>query len=249
MEPKDLDLLLRLVWMVLTTSAGLGVVTMVIVQLLKDLLPLRSMWQEGWIQAVVQEQAKKVGANPVRAMDDLINLATAGNARALYNLPIEQLAGQFNAAAQAVLDFPARHQDLLKVLAAGAEAEDLQRVLSQRPQARTMAAARAAGAPVSQEQEQGLVDFVDSRNRVAHQCQRNLDALQIAMVFRWKLILQIVSLIVGLACAVIVAWVLIGPPDGADWLAKVGVLGIIGGFLATVVRDLTAAIQNIKGRG
>src|SRR5207244_1850758 len=142
----------------------------------KDLLPFRSAWQRRWIRAVIVEQAAKVGADPPRAMNDLINLATAGNARALYDLPVEQLAGQFNTAAQVVLDFPSRHTDLLRVLAAGAEEADLVQLLTEQPRARTLAAARAAGGPVDPQQEQGLVAFVDARNRVAHQCQRNLDA-------------------------------------------------------------------------
>jgi hypothetical protein len=248
-DPENLDRFVRGIWLVLATAAGLGVVTMVIVQLLKDLLPLRSAWQRHWIWSVVRLQAAKVRADPALALDDLINVATAGNSRALYDLPIEQLGGQFNSASQLVLDFPASHSDLLRVLVAGADAADLQTLLSERPQARTMAAARTAGTPVDPQLEQAPVRFVDARNRVTHQVQRNLDALQIAMTFRWKLILQVMSLVVGSACAAATAWAIAGPPNGTEWVVKVAVIGILGGFLSTVARDLTAAIQNLRGRG
>lgn len=247
MNPENLDRLMRGIWLVIAAAAGLGVVTMVIVQLLKDLLPLRPVWQRSWIWSVVRQQAARARAEPARVIDDLINLATAGNSKALYDLPIEQLGGQLNSAAQVVLDFPARHTDLLRVLAAGADPVDLQTLLAERPQARTMAA-RAAGVPVDPQQEQALVGFVDARNRVTHQVQRNLDALQIAMTFRWKLILQLLSLVVAVGCTAAVTWALIGPPDGGDWVAKVVVIGVLGGFLSTVARDLAVAIQNLRRR-
>jgi hypothetical protein len=246
------DRLMSGIWLTLSGAAGMGVVTMVVVQLLKDLLPVRRVWQRWWIQSVVRQQAAKVNANPTQVLGDLINLATAGNARALYDLPVERLGGQFNAAAQVVLDFPARHTDLLRVLAAGADSADVQTLLTQRPQALTLAAAPATAvpaAPANPQQNQALVGFVDARNRVANQVQRNLDALQIAMGFRWKLILQIFSLAVGVACAVAIARVWTGPADERASMPGSMVVGILAGFFSTVARDLLAVLENLRGRG
>src|SRR4051794_26676737 len=114
MDLTDFDRLLRAVWLVLASSAGLGVAAMAVVQLIKDLSSVRTFWQRRWIEAVVAEQAGRTQAvGGGRAGDDvlrdLVNLATAGNARALYGLPINQLAGQLGAAAGVVLDAPPRH--------------------------------------------------------------------------------------------------------------------------------------------
>lgn len=256
MGEQHLNELMGTVWLVLAASAGLGVVTMAIVQLVKDLLPIRESWQKRWVETRVNERAREACVCAARALDDLIRLASANNPRALYSLPIEQLAGQANAAAQAVLDFPARHKDLLMVMAAGADSADVEILLSTPPPPPPPLRAEAAsGGPEAaqqrtQEEERGK--FADARNRVAHQVQRNLDALQIVMSVRWKFRLQLLSILVSVVCAFIVTVVLFPWPETPrGWMEaglKVGLIGILGGFLSTVVRDLVAAIQGTRGR-
>ena len=87
MDFTDLDRYLRTVWLALASSAGLGVVTMAVVQLIKDLSPLRTLWQRRWIEAVVAEQGQKTKVAAAQdVLPDLINLAAA------FALGIEQAA-------------------------------------------------------------------------------------------------------------------------------------------------------------
>jgi len=88
--------------------------------------------------------------------------------------------------------------------------------------------------------------FVDARTRVTHQVQRAIDALQITAAFRWKFILQLSSILLSGAIAGIGVWKF---APQAGFLAVVGI-GIMGGFLAPVARDLVAALQQLrKGNG
>jgi hypothetical protein len=241
MDPVELNRLAGTLWLVLAASAGLGVATMAVVQLVKDLFPMREMWQRRWVQSRAREQARRAGAAQAPAagpdpMTDLIRQATGGDAKALYALPVERLAGQLNAAAQVVLDYPTRHQPLLHVLAAGADPDDLATLLSAPPR-------RAPGV-----RDEETTRFVDARNRVAHHVQRNLDALQISTTFRWQLWLQIVSLAVSVVLAAFASAILFPWEEGAVWWSKVILVGVLGGFFAGVARDLAAALENLRGR-
>src|SRR5207248_7711583 len=89
--------------------------------------------------------------DPGRALGNMVRLATAGKADALYSLPIDQLAGQLSVAAQSVLDFPRNNPDLLLVLSAGAETADLIRFLAPPPPVAT--APLPADRPPSQEED------------------------------------------------------------------------------------------------
>src|SRR5438045_6631860 len=124
------------------------------------------------------------------------------------------------------------------MMATGADPIDLQTLLAPPPPARAL----AAGA--NPEDQERLAKFVDARNRVAHHVQRNLDALQIAMAFRWKIYLQLTSILVSVAAAAFMAAILFRPADWADWATWLGrllLVGVLGGFLSTVVRDLLTA--------
>jgi hypothetical protein len=79
---------------------------------------------------------------------DLLTLSVDGDAHALYDLQIEQMCGQFTAALQIVLEFPASHVDLLAVTASKAAGADINLLLKP---------------PVPQ-----TSDFLDARNRVTH---------------------------------------------------------------------------------
>src|SRR5216117_3080802 len=91
-----------------TAMASIGVLSMAIIQAAKDMLPLRSGFQRRflarWLRRKAAEAASGSGAppDPAAAERDLVKLATAGDAKAFYDLPIEQLCGQMNVAMQIV---------------------------------------------------------------------------------------------------------------------------------------------------
>lgn len=222
---------------ILLALVGVGIVTMALLQLLKDLLPTRRWFQRWWLQRFwFYRHADTLAISRDRAdaaMQKMVDLATAGNANALFDLPVEQLNGQLNAAAQAMLDRPARHEDLLRIFAHRADPKDVAVVLKGRP------AAKAA-----------LAKYVESRNSVAQQIQRSLDAIQIAMGHRWQWLLQGASVVVS-AAIIALALTLYGG-GAAFWRSEhVGyalIIAILGGFVAPVARDLVAAVQNLRAR-
>lgn len=234
----------------LGAMAGVGILSMAIIQAVKDTFPVRRafqrQWLRNWFQCKAAEAAKKGSdfkVNPSEAERDLIKLATDDNGNAFYDLPIEQLCGQYNAAIQVALDYAKQHRDLLIATAALATAEDLLLVLNP-PDAATLRV-NAADPNASQQVLDQRQKFIDARTRVTHQVQRAIDSIQISAGFRWKFWLQCASfglsaLIAGLGVAIF-----FHPPAGSGIITVV-VTGVLGGFLAPVARDLVAALQQLR---
>lgn len=230
-----------------TALAAVGVISMAFIQTVKDMVPLRRWFQAWWVKGWLQNQARQARlvqgfeADPEEAEKDLIRLATSGDREALYDLPIEQVSGQMNAATQIVLDYPWHHPHLLYCLAAQASAEDVKKLVGARP------LAEKPRAQLTEEEKSRLADLVDPRNRVTHQVQRSLDGLQISAGFRWKLCLQIASIVLSGLFIVAGLWLFTNEPILT--FRRLGlylVAAILGGFLAPVARDLVAALQQLR---
>jgi len=87
--------------------------------------------------------------------------------------------------------------------------------------------------------------LLDARNRVGHRIQRNLDGIQIALGSRWKLWMQVVS--ITLTVLFVELGILTNVKNYTKTTLVVGVvLGIVGGYLAPVTRDVVAALQSIR---
>lgn len=228
-----------------TALAAVGVLTMAALQTIKDMLPARRWFQATWVRAWLDRQARATPAihgsavNAERAEEDLIRLATSDDRAALYDLPIEQVAGQMNAAAQVVLDYPWDHEHLLRCLGAQANVDDLRKLLDTRP---------PATGPRPQPSPEERSALIDARNRVTHQIQRALDGLQISAGFRWKLYLQIASI----ALSALFVWIglMLFVKEPIDVFVRhlplYVLTAIFGGFLAPVARDLLAALQQLR---
>ena len=229
-----------------TALAAVGVISMAFIQTVKDMLPVRRWFQAWWVREWLQEQARQARlqgfeADPAEAEKGLIRLATSGDRAALYDLPIEQVSGQMNAAAQIVLDYPWRHPHLLYCLAAQASAEDVQKLVGARP------LAEKPRAQLTEEEKGQLAELVDPRNRVTHQVQRSLDGLQVSAGFRWRLWLQIASIVLSGLFVVGGLWLFTNEPIMT--VRRLGlylVAAVLGGFLAPVARDLVAALQQLR---
>ena len=211
----------------------IGGVSMALLQTLKDLLPARQWFQRYYLRKWMEEGAAEARKNfnnqnvsAVKAEMDLLTMAVDGDAAALYDLQIEQLCGQYTAAIQMVLEFPSSHVDLLAVTASQSDSADINLVL--------------AGPPVPPTQA-----FLDARNRVTHQCQRAIDALQITAGFRWKWGLQVASIVLSGA----LAWIAMAyKPTIAPNPLSIFVSAILAGFLAPVGKDLLAVLQRVRGQ-
>ena len=222
-----------------------GTIAMAILQIIKELTPLRRGYQRKWLDRWFETRAERftiaaVAAEPIfihrdrlpvdagKAQATLVELATGGETNAFYDLTIEQVVAQMNAAAQIALEYPHRYFPLLVILSQGAEVEDVARVVAHA--------------------EMGIrepdPDALDARNRVGHRIQRNLDGIQIALGSRWKLWMQLASI----SLTVVFVELAIIANVRYDWVTLlVGlVLGIVGGYLAPVTRDVIAALQSLR---
>ncbi len=180
----------------LTTIGAIGVVTMALIQTAKDMLPLRRWFQRRrfreWLVEGVGEAGAPDRSATLAARGDhgtvaldadaaerrIVSLATDGDRDALYTLPMEQMCGQISAALQVVLEYPARDRNVVAIVASQAAPGDL--------------AALFAGAG---EEAQARLEFANAKTRVMHQFQRAIDAFQIATSYRWKLLMQVASLL------------------------------------------------------
>ena len=221
-----------------TALAAVGVLSMALLQTAKDIFPLRRWFQAAWIRAWLRDQATKAppipgaAVNADKAEGDLVRLATSGDRSALFDLPIEQVTGQMNAAGRMVLDFPWEHDHLFRCLAAQANADDVRKLIESRP-------------PLSAEEKSALID---ARNRVTNQVQRSLDGLQISAGFRWKLYLQVASIV--LSGLIVWAGLMLFVREPIEVFVRHLPLyiatAIVGGFLAPVARDLVAALESLR---
>jgi hypothetical protein len=216
---------------------GVGTIAMATLQVIKELTPLRFYFQRWWISRWVQRRCKAFKEHQytselplpdtVTARRQLAELATGREERALYDLPIEDLVTQANAASQIALDEPDLYWALLAVLSEGTSRGDLKTLCE--------------GAPNTNSTQ----PYFEARSRVARRIQRNLDGVRIACGNRWKYILLVAS--VFLTTAIVVAVVATNSTDKEPyaWILAIPV-GIIGGYLAPIARDVLAALQKLR---
>lgn len=225
---------------VFVALAAAGTLSMALLQLVKELTPLRTWYQRVWVKDWVASRidvsrnvlpaslGKSIPSN-ADALNQLVELATGGDEHALFELTAEQMVAQMNAAAGAALDYPKKYAKLVMVLSAGADAQDV---------------AAVVGGPARTTAKDPGADYLDARNRVGNRIQRNLDGLQISLSSRWKLWMQIFALVLTVVLILLGIWYanVLNP---STFVAGI-FAGIVGGYIAPVTRDLVAALQSLR---
>lgn len=221
----------------LLAIAGIGTLSMAVIQTLKDLTPARRRFNERFVMRWIRARSKNTSAR--EAEHQLIALATAGDAKAFYDLPVEQMCGQANAAAQLVLEYPDRYEALLRVLGASGDPRDLDVLLEagrSRPNGDTPPEPR----PRSQAE-------VDARTRLTSLVQRSLDGLQISASAQWRFLLQGISFLLSYTFTIVgVSMYSQNGASGRQIFSTI-LVGLAAGFLAPIARDLVAALQRARG--
>jgi hypothetical protein len=231
----------EIMWPLGLATLAIALVATAVVQLLKDLLPIRRWFQRSflkkWFTERLTERSK--GLDDLKAAEkDLIHLATGGDRDAFYDLETAQLCGQMNSAAQMALAYPDRHPALLRFLAPEADEKDVDLV------AKSTDPAARRGATASPQQQTEVDALLDARNRVTHHLQRSIDALQISMSFRWKFILQV---IIYLICLIASAVTILAMKDPGPYnFAEILIVAVVAGFLSPVISDLAAVINRLR---
>ncbi len=222
---------------------AIGFLSMAIIETLKNMFPVRNWFQRlclnQWLTAHQTIATGRFGAlkRPVsmaEARTDLLTLAVNGDANALFDLPIEQLCGQLNAAIRVALDYPQDHFPLLAIAAARASERDIALILGEGP-APIVDAGTLTAAQLKERSR-----FVDARNRVTQQVQRAVDAFQISTGFRWKFWLQVASFVLP------VALVLLALRHAHAGKGALVLTALVAGFIAPVAHDVLVVIQRLR---
>jgi hypothetical protein len=179
---------------------------------------------------------------------DLIILSTAGDEKALFSLPIENLCGQISAAAQAALDMPTRYKDLIFCLVGQSVKknevdEDIKKMLE-------MASGKDSKESGKQKKSSKPDDLAHEysavRSRVASHIQRNIDGLQITVSYQWKNKMRKTAIVISFIIALLGSLFF---NTNTNLLAIVFfsiLAGYGGGFVSSIFREMMAALERAK---
>jgi len=250
--------------------AAVGSVSMAVIQAIKNQTPIRNWYQRfrirrwllasirhnysrHWIVRAKHELYMRFKADPSQRQDEriqlgnaegeLIMLSTSGDSEAFYDLPIDDLCDQIRKIISVILDYPTFHENLLRLLARGASPADIDLLLGVREVDSTIATS------YSKEDAANMFrQMTAAKSRVLSQVRCSVDAIQIAIGFRWKFWLQVASMILSIVIGA-VAFDLgaVQQPSGvSNWLKKYWddlCFGLLAGVLAPIARDLVAAVE------
>jgi hypothetical protein len=222
--------------------AAIGAVSMALLQIAKNVLPLRRSFQRRHLCKWLGNR-NQANANAARAIEDLIILAAAGDDQSFYDSPIEQLCGQIKGAVPVILDYPKLHRDLLYCLASEADEKDIQRLLDPPAVEIFLKGAHQSTA----EEKQAIAEFAAAKNRVGAQVRCSVDAIQSSISFRWKYWLQLASIATSAIIGIVALYSGTSPEHAPPTIEAAVIIGILSGTLAPVARDLIAAVEKWRG--
>lgn len=240
----------------IVTISSIGLCSMAIVQTIKDQTPLRQWYQRRrvgqWLQEGVATVNTKLPAG-MPAVDwhtvetDMLRMATDGEPKAFYALEIEKLCGQLNAAAQSAMQDVATHRAFVAFLASEADTSCLNIVLGGIPS--------DANGPLPQTDPK-MQAYAAARGQVAQQVQRAIDALQLSVGADWQTRMQQVSLVLSVVIAIAAIGIFAKDAPSDFWgsiayafslqrFLLACFIGLLGGYIAPVAKDLIAALQKL----
>jgi hypothetical protein len=250
--------------------AAVGSVSMAVLQAVKNETPIRNWYQRyrirRWILASIRGNYSQSWLTRVRSdlrirfnpdaktrtrerkrltslERKLIVLCTSGDTEAFFDLPIDDLCDQIRKVISVILDNPAPHKDLLVLLARGSSPEDIRLLLNAEE-----ADPAGSAPPGKEEAARKFRTFTAAKSRVLSQTRCSVDAIQIAIGFRWRFWLQVASMVLSIAIGA-VAFDLgaVKQPSGATNLFKKYwddfSFGVLAGVLSPIARDLVAAVE------
>lgn len=250
---QGLQSLTHWILIVILPLIGIAALTMAVIQTAKNMLPLRQWFQRNCVNSWLAARARAARSaspaiNVAQAETDLVRLTTAGDSAALYSLPIDQLCGQINAATQIILDYPVHHWDVLRCLASQSNPDDLASINPPNPatQLARRALLRKPAVTLTDDEHNQVDDIVAARNRLSHQIQRAVDALQISIGFRWKFWMQLASVVLSAVLAALAVVASSHSLSSAHAVCFIVLAAIFSGVLAPIARDLVAAVEQVR---
>jgi len=253
-------------------SIAIGVLTMAVIQMVRMTYPVRGIFHgrrvRAWLRAGIVPEArsnnKSEVSSPQRdpvagAVSELLKLAVTSDSRALFDLSIEQLCGQMAAAIDPVLDAPTEQRELLGGLAGESGMDDVNRYVtawenwrdrlkgsksqSSGGNMQRLSEPSKGNSQATSEPSEIDIKFLDARNAVSRRIHRNIDGFQILVSTNWKRMLRIGAVIIA---GVLSCYGTAEITDVRSRLFFVFAGGIMGGFIATVARDIVAGIEKLR---
>jgi hypothetical protein len=239
-------------------------------------------WVPGWAKAIPlfregvglwkeRNTSRKEELERIRGVEqDLISLATSGDANAFYALAIEDSCDQIRKVLSVMLDYPKPHLALLRCLAGPEGFRDIDRIVP--PEHRTeeedtqvgelennvelaetehAAVRRTSRRRKPPDENAAFREMTEAKSRLVIKLRCSVDAIQTSIGFRWKFYMQAASMVLSAilgAAAVRIGAIAghVAAMDTASSAVVAVVTGILAGFLAPVVRDLVAAIEKLR---
>jgi len=220
----------------LVALASLGVLSMSIVQAIKNLLPVRQAFQRyrlrGWLKAHTKEALSNLGrAIPLEKVEkELVNIGAAGSSGAFYDAEIDDFIKQLAAVGRLAVNYPSNmgryisYGDLLAVLASNVTKADLATI-------------------DGTDKTTSAQDRLDARNRIQQELNQGLNAFGLGNTWWWQNGLHLAAF--GCSASITYFAVKLSSLDVQSPLALLGT-ALLAGFLAPVARDLVAAIENLR---
>lgn len=221
------------------TLAALGAVAMALVQIVKELTPMRTILQRRWLVAWLDKDwchgdklAESLDLPPQAQtlIDSMADVTAGGEAHSLYELAGDQMMQQMLRSAPVILDNPRRYCRLLVRLTRGLAKEDLSCI---------MHAPHDGGAASEQ--------YYDARARALRRIERNLDGAALVLTSKWRFWMHCSALAATLVVVSFALWL-----DGIslDWemCGTVLVIVVLGGYFAPVTKDLLTALRELRSR-
>lgn len=214
-----------------TVLAAVGVLAMALLELIKGLLRLRRFYHATQVRKWMEDDS---------AYRSLLALAVGGehNAGALFDQSTSKMMGQIQAAVNIALEFPESYPEFFRHITrvpgqAGVETD----IQSWRAYS-----SRAVKGDLSNENtadQQVIREGTQARARLDHLVARKLDAFQNATEYRWALINQVISVLLG----TMILWYALagtGAPKAAYAVA------VMGGLVAPFAKDVVSALSGFK---
>ena len=251
--------------------AGIGALSMAVIEAVKAMLPLRAKFHhdeiERWLNGQhVSADMKLLGIGfdelpsadkPKSALTELLHLAIGGTSyqTALFEQPVEKMFGQIQAAVNIALDFPDTAPSLYEFLThePGTERNGAMRVAAKAARtndqdrwsdfAKQLNAGHVDLKTDDPAEKQQYLEANQARQRLDNLVRRRLDALQTRIGYRWGRYNQFAAFIVAVAFSVAA---LVQVPRLSA--LSIAVLSVAAGFLAPPAKDLAAALKQIRYR-
>ena len=250
---RGLDIVSNYGLPLLSALAGVGVVSMAILQVVKDLTPIQARFNARRVREWLARSAAG------KCEGQLLALASAGDEVAFYELPTAGLTAQISMASRVALAYPASYEELLHALSGRAGHDDVALILHQARDAAEGASRPAAAGDTQSEQrerERKQFELDRARTRVAHLIERNIDALQIRIASRWERANKIAASVTCWTVTVLAFAVYFyvnateRPATTSGYVnltLTTFAVAALAGFVAPVAKDLVTALQRLKG--